>query len=182
MTASFGGFIGALGSSRTGVHAELIQDDGRHLAVFRPGGGRHRVVDINSATDVSKEFATRGTAVSIFSSTPASTVACRARRRMRWAAPTSPPPATAPIWRWLAEQDQTKLWAAAEMMRATDDELQQVAESVGIGAGGRGGHRSHRAAPPEVGERCKERHDRFRHKSIVIALAGALKRDSDRVG
>ena len=45
-----GELIGALGSSRTGVHAEIIQDSGRHLAVFRPDGGRHRVVDIDNAT------------------------------------------------------------------------------------------------------------------------------------
>lgn len=167
-----GEFIGALGSSRTGVHAELIQDDGRHLAVFRPTGGRHRVVDINSATDVSKEFATPDGRIDLLDH--AGVDRRRARRRLRLgSADLTTASHGAHLVRELAEQDQTKLWAAAEQMRLTDDELQQVAESVG-------------SAPEDAAvidrieqrhqkwENAQERHDRFRHKSIVIALAGAL--------
>ena len=51
-----GELIGALGSSRSGVHLELVADDGRRLAVFRPATGRHRVVDIDEAADVTGEF------------------------------------------------------------------------------------------------------------------------------
>jgi len=38
--------VGALGSSRSGVHAELATDSGGRFAVFRPTGGRHRVIDV----------------------------------------------------------------------------------------------------------------------------------------
>lgn len=166
-----GELIGALGSSRSGVHAELVQDDGRHLAVFRPAGGRHRVVDIDSAKDVSKEFATPDGRIDLLDHAG---IDRRTRKRLRLG---SSDLATATqgtaLVRELAEQDQTKLWAAAEEMRRTDDELQQVAESVG-------------SAPEDAAvidrieqrhatfERAQERHERFRHKSIVIALAGAL--------
>ncbi len=49
--------IGSLSSSRPGVHAEIMADTGSHLAIFRPHGARHRVIDIDAATDVSDRFA-----------------------------------------------------------------------------------------------------------------------------
>lgn len=167
-----GELVGALGSSRSGVHAELMQDNGRHLAVFRPAGGRHRVVDIDAAQDVSHEFATGDGRIDLLEI--AGVDRRRARRRMRLGS-TDLATATqgATVVRDLAEQDQARLWAAAENLRATDDELQQVAESVG-------------SAPEDaavidkieqrhaVFEHAQERHERFRHKSIVIALTGAL--------
>jgi uncharacterized protein YhaN len=167
-----GEVIGALGSSRSGVHAELIQDDGRHLAVFRPEGGRHRVVDINSATDVSKEFTTPDGRIDLLEH--AGVDRRVARRRMRLgSSDLSAASQGTTLVRELAEQDQAKLWAAAEGMRRTDDDLQQVAESVG-------------SAPEDAAvierieqrhqkfEAAQERHERFRQKSIVIALAGAV--------
>ncbi|MEY2432858.1 MAG: thiamine transport system ATP-binding protein [Acidimicrobiaceae bacterium] len=167
-----GELIGALGSSRSGVHAELMQDDGRHLAVFRPEGGRHRVVDIDSATDVSKEFTTADGRIDLLEH--AGVDRRVARRRMRLSSSDlSAASQGATLVRDLAEQDQTKLWAAAEGMRRTDDDLQQVAESVG-------------SAPEDAAvidrieerhhkfEAAQERHERFRQKSIVIALAGAV--------
>src|SRR5687768_4287454 len=51
-----GGLLGALASARTGVHVEAVDDAGRRLAVFRPTGGRGRVVDVDRATDVTAEF------------------------------------------------------------------------------------------------------------------------------
>ncbi len=50
--------VGALSSSRPGVHLELEEDSGRHLAVFRPHGARHRVVDVEQGLDISSHFAT----------------------------------------------------------------------------------------------------------------------------
>src|SRR4051812_19258469 len=118
--------MGALGSSRSGVHAELIHDDGRHLAVFRPAGGRHRVVDINSATDVSKEFTTPDGRIDLLEH--ASVDRRLARRRLRLSKEDlASATHGATLVRDLAEQDQSKLWLAAEEMRRTDDELQQVA-------------------------------------------------------
>jgi len=49
-------FVGALGARRSGVHVELTWDDGTPLAVFRPNGAEHRVVDIDRGVDVSDDF------------------------------------------------------------------------------------------------------------------------------
>jgi len=167
-----GELVGALGSSRSGVHAELVQDDGRHLAVFRPAGGRHRVVDIDTAQDVSKQFTTGDGRIDLLEF--AGVDGRKARRRLRLSS-TDLSTAThgASVVRELAEQDQARLWAAAENLRTTEDELQQVAESVG-------------SAPEDAAvidrieqrhkefEHAQERHEGFRYKSMVIALTGAL--------
>jgi len=135
-----GELVGALGSSRSGVHAELVQDDGRHLAVFRPAGARHRVVDIDSAHDVSKQFATSDGRIDLLEF--AGVDGRKARRRLRLGSTDlSTASHGADVVRELAEQDQARLWAAAENLRTTEDELQQVAESVGSApedAAGRG--------------------------------------------
>ena len=52
-----GEIVGALGGSRPGVHVELEERSGRHLAVFRPTNGRHRIVDVDRARDVTAEMA-----------------------------------------------------------------------------------------------------------------------------
>jgi hypothetical protein len=167
-----GEVIGALGSARTGVHAELITDEGRHLAVFRPEGGRHRVVDIDSATDVSREFTSPEGRIDLLGHTGIELR--RARRRMRLgASDLATGTQGAALIRKLADVDQSRLWAAAAQLQRTDDHLQKVAEAVG-------------SAPEDAAvidkierrhqefEAAQERHERFRHKSIAIAVAGAV--------
>jgi len=123
--------------------------------------GRHRVVAYNSATDVSRNSPRRR------SHRPARARGVdrrRARRRMRSEAPTSRPRLTGHlIANWRAGPDQ-----AVEGRRrdaAHDDELQQVAESVGSARGRGVIDRSKN--PPEV-ENAQER-TTLPHKSIVIA-------------
>jgi len=50
--------IGGLSAGRSGVHLEIASDAGQRYAIFRPAGGRHRVVDIEHATDVTDSFTT----------------------------------------------------------------------------------------------------------------------------
>ena len=45
--------VGVLSSNRSGGALEVTDDHGRHLAIFRPQGKRHMVVDIDAGTDVS---------------------------------------------------------------------------------------------------------------------------------
>jgi hypothetical protein len=144
-----GELIGALGSSRSGVHAELVQDDGRHLAVFRPEGGRHRVVDIDAATDVSHEFTTTDGRIDLLDRNGIDRR--RARRAMRFSsADLSSGSHGATLIRQLADADQTALWTAAEELQAADDRFQRVAEEVG-------------SAPEdaEVVDRIERRHNHF---------------------
>ena len=49
--------IDGLGPGHPGVHLELTDAQNRHLAVFRPHGNRHRVIDIDSAQDISAQYA-----------------------------------------------------------------------------------------------------------------------------
>lgn len=49
--------VAAVGAGRTGVHLEITSDAGNRYALFRPAGGRHRVVDVDNARDVSESFA-----------------------------------------------------------------------------------------------------------------------------
>ncbi len=51
-----GEVIGALAGSRPGLHVEIEERSGRHLALFRPTAGRHRIVDVDLAQDVTAEF------------------------------------------------------------------------------------------------------------------------------
>ena len=49
--------VATMGRGRVGLHAELLADDGRHLAVFRPPSSPVRVVDVDAANDVTAAFA-----------------------------------------------------------------------------------------------------------------------------
>jgi hypothetical protein len=125
-----GELVGALGSSRSGVHAELVEDGGRHLAVFRPEGGRHRVVDIDAARDVSDEFADSEGRIDLLQhhGVPLRT----ARRKMRFTpADLASESHGSVLVREMAEKDQMTLWAAAAELQRSNDELQQVADTVG---------------------------------------------------
>jgi hypothetical protein len=50
--------IGGLAAGRSGVHLEIASDAGARYAIFRPEGGRHRVVDIERSVDVTESFTT----------------------------------------------------------------------------------------------------------------------------
>lgn len=167
-----GELIGALGSSRAGVHLEVVEDDGRHLAVFRPVGARHRVVDIDAAADVSREYVSADGKIDLLGR--AGLEMRQARRRMRLTASdlTSGSRGDELVHK-LAAVDQAKLWAAAERVLATDDRLQLEAEAVG-------------SAPEDAAivDRIEQRHQEFeaaqakhesvRHHSIFIAGACAV--------
>jgi hypothetical protein len=170
--ALVGELIGSLGSSRTGVHAELVTDDGRHLAVFRPAGARQRVVDVDRAEDVTAEFRSDDGRIDVLR--PYGLDLAQARRRMRLTrGDLTAGSQGAELIRRLASLDQSGLWAAAEAVRASDDLLQSEAEAVG-------------SAPEDAAviERIEQRHrvlvsaqrnhERFRKLSIALALVSAL--------
>src|SRR3954468_17366191 len=51
-----GELLGALAGGRGGAHLEVLDDEGRRLAVIRPDGGDDRVIESESGRDVSEEF------------------------------------------------------------------------------------------------------------------------------
>src|SRR4051794_17683400 len=128
--ALIGELLGSLGSSRTGVHLELVEDDGRRLAVFRPDHGQHRVVDIETSKDVSAEFTDADGRLDILHRHGLDIRSARRALRLdqtdlRAAAHSDD------LIRRLAELDQTLLWSTAARVRVTDDELQTLAQEVG---------------------------------------------------
>jgi len=162
-----GELIGALGRSRSGVHLELVTDDGRRLAVFRPATGRHRVVDIDEAADVTREFLDPDGEVDLFAH--AQVDPRSVRRTLRTGGTDLSSVAGADrLVQMLAGLDQTALWSAAARVRVTDEQLQTIAEATG-------------SAPEdaEVIDRIEhshhmleatiERQDRLRRKALIVA-------------
>jgi hypothetical protein len=141
--------VGALGSTRAGVHAEIVADNGARFAVFRPVGSRHRVVSIDSASDVSDRF--RNAAGEIDLLARAGLDSRAAKRRLRLT-PTDLVASSHSdqVIRRLAQIEPTDLWSAAERVRITEDHLQAEAEAVGT-----------QPEDAEVVQRIEDRHHAF---------------------
>lgn len=144
-----GELIGSLGGTRPGVHIEIEDGAGRHLAVFRPEQGRHRIVDVDTAHDVSNEYRQADGRLDLLARLGLDTKT--ARRVMRL---TGDDMSTAShsdeAVQALAAADQKRLWGAADALRRCDDHLTSEAEAVG-------------SAPEdaEIIDRVEERHLRF---------------------
>ncbi len=167
-----GELVGAFGAARSGVHAELIDDAGRHVAVFRPTGDRHRVVDVETAADVSGEFADARGRLDLLAHHGLDLRT--ARRKMRLGAvDLTASTHSAALIRALADCDQARLWNTAEAVRRSDEELQRTAEEVG-------------SAPEDVDvvaqveerhrrlEVAQNRHERSRRKTMFLAVVATL--------
>lgn len=123
-----GELVGALGGSRSGVHVELERRDGRHLAVFRPTTGAHRIVDVDQARDVTADLG--GASCDLLQ--PLGLDPASARQLMRLgvgdlAADGNRDHAV----KVLAGLEQERLWAAADALVAAEAELRSEAEAVG---------------------------------------------------
>lgn len=125
--------IGGLGSNRSGVHLELADDAGRHLAVFRPTGGSHRVVEVDQGLDVSDEFRAPDGRIDLLGHHGIDVRRARDLLhldRSKLAADTE----RDEIVNRLAEIDQTELWSCAARVRITDDELQALNDGIELSA------------------------------------------------
>lgn len=123
-------FVGALGSQRSGVHLELTWDDGRPLAVFRPDGGEHRVVDVNRGVDVSEAFRGPSGEIDLLKGTGLDSSA--ARRLLRCtAADLQTSSHHDEVVRRLAGIDQQVLWHYAEVCESTHRGLRTAAAIAG---------------------------------------------------
>jgi cell division septum initiation protein DivIVA len=125
-----GELIGALGGSRPGLHLELEERSGRHLAVFRPTSGRHRIVDVDRARDVTAEFADAEGSCNLLAHLGLDSRG--ARRTMRFgAADLATSSNRGKAVEVLAALDQRRVWAAAEALRAAEGDLTSEAEAIG---------------------------------------------------
>lgn len=165
-------FVGALGNSRSGVHLELMADNGHRYAVFRPTGSNHRVIDVDERIDVTGQFTDAGGEIDLLSR--AGLDPRSARRAMRFTArDLAESTARDELIQQLARVDQGQLWAAAQALRSAQSRLEDEADAVGSSV-----------EDAAVIERIEQRHDAFertqaqseqvRHITFVVAGLAAL--------
>jgi hypothetical protein len=125
--------IGALSSSRPGVHLELQADSGTRFAVFRPEGSAARVIDIDHRLDVTNQFATPDGRIDLLARADLDTHA--ARRLMHLdAQQLSESVEGDRLVLALASVDQRELWATADDLVAATRYLDSEADDVGSSA------------------------------------------------
>ncbi|MEO0493138.1 MAG: hypothetical protein AAF081_06970 [Actinomycetota bacterium] len=141
--------VGSLSSSRAGVHAEVVADNGNRFAIFRPFGARARVIDVEASADVSARFADGEGRIDLLH--VAGMDMRSAKRALRvTASDLTTSTHHEQIVRRLAMTDPALLWAAAERVKAAQVELDQAAADSG-------------SAPEDaaVVARIEDRHQRF---------------------
>jgi hypothetical protein len=164
--------VGTLSDSRAGGHLEVTDDRGRHLAVFRPHGARHLVVDIDAGADVSAGFRTDDGSIDLLAVEGLDQQT--AKRRMRVTAQDlTTRTQSAELIRRLAGCDQGLVWKVAERMQATEARLHEIAARVGTAPEDleliesiERHHQEHEAA--------QERHERIRKVTFYLAALCAL--------
>lgn len=122
--------VGTLSNTRAGGHLEVTDDRGRHLAVFRPHGARHLVVDIDAGSDVSAHFRAADGTIDLLAVEGLDQAT--AKRRMRvTASDLTTRTQSAELIRRLAACDQGLVWKIAERLQATESTLDRMAGEAG---------------------------------------------------
>jgi hypothetical protein len=125
-----GELIGALAGTRPGLHLEVVDRRGRHLAVFRPTTGRHRIVDVDRARDVTAEFTDDDGECNLLAKLAVDSR--DARRLMRFgAADLAASSHRGQAVEILSSLDQRRVWAAATALRQAEADLTSEAEAIG---------------------------------------------------
>ena len=119
--------IGGLGSTRTGVNLELVDDRGRRLAVLRPATGGHRVIDLTSGPDVSEEFRGPDGRLDVLGRYGLDARTTRDALHLDRSGLARDAQRDEMVNR-LSEIDQTELWSTAARVRITEDELRALGE------------------------------------------------------
>jgi len=123
-------FVGALGSSRSGVHLELLAGNGSRFAIFRPNNAAHRVIDVDAQLDVTTQFTDNTGAINLLSR--ALLDQHQARKAMRFnAQDLEESAARDELIQQLARVDQQQLWVAAETLRTAQRRLEEEADALG---------------------------------------------------
>ena len=123
--------LGALGSQRSGVHLELVEDDGRQLAIFRPTHGSHRVVDVADGSDVSEEFRSPETRIDLLAHHGIARDRAAELLHLDREKLHTNQHGNERINR-LADVDQRLLWSAAARVQITDEELQSLNADIDL--------------------------------------------------
>ncbi|MBK5223653.1 MAG: hypothetical protein JJE52_12445 [Acidimicrobiia bacterium] len=122
--------VGTLSSNRSGGALEVTDDRGRHLAIFRPTGKRHLVVDIDEGTEVTARYRNDKGEVDLLSNEGLDQLTAKRRMRVTGADLTTRTQSAELIHR-LASCDQAILWKVAERVHTTEVQLARMAEDAG---------------------------------------------------
>lgn len=122
--------VGGLSSGRSGVHLEICSDAGARYAVRRPGGGPHRVIDLDDDRDVTAAFTSPDGQVNVLER--AGLDVRRAKQAMR-VTPTDLSTRTEVEERILslAHVEQSRLWEVAEKVKDRERAVTNVAADLG---------------------------------------------------
>ena len=163
--------IGGLSAGRSGVHLEIASDAGARYAIFRPAGGRHRVVDIDNSADVTEDFTTdQGLDV-----LRRAGIDPRGARRQLCMNPDDLATRSQleTYLTTLARIDQARLWDVADKVKDREQHLAETAKQTGSDAEDAAVYaeieESHRQF-----EQAQAEHERVRYLSFVIGAGSAL--------
>lgn len=122
--------IGALSTSRPGVHLELQAESGIRFAIFRPEGSPARVIDIDHRLDASRQFEGPGGQIDLLARLGLDPHRARALMRLDSQQLAQCVEGDRLVLQ-LASLDQRQLWEAAADLDAADRNLDSEAEDVG---------------------------------------------------
>jgi hypothetical protein len=163
--------IGGLGRGRSGVHLEIASDAGTRYAIFRPAGARHRVVDIDAATDVTAEFTT-GDGLDLLDRAGLGQDASRRQLCMAASDLVTRSRVEEYVLR-LARIDQDRLWDVAERVKERERHLTESATAAGSDPEDavmfEEIERRHHAL-----EEAQQAHERVRYLSFLLGAGSAL--------
>lgn len=170
-TALAGEVIDSLGGAKPGVHLELQTGD-RSLTVFRPGNGRHRVIDTGSVGDVTDEYLGNDGTIDLFAALGVDRTL--ARRAIRLSSDDLVlRGATDEYVSRLAAVDQEALWETAMSLKSANELLEHVSSNSAASA-----------TDVELLDAVEEKHadlvkatenyDKIRLVSLTVADIGAI--------
>jgi hypothetical protein len=123
--------LGGLASSRPGTHLEVVEASGRRLGVLRPAtGAADRVIELSTQQDVSVEFMSDDGRVDLLAKLGVDFATAKRKCRMTAADMAAIAREEGVVAR-LAAHDQELLWAAAERVRRSDDDLKSAVTAIG---------------------------------------------------
>lgn len=164
--------LGALSGAGSGAHLEIVTASGRRLAAFRPRGGRHRVVDVGEALDVSARFTDPSGRVDLLAGTSAGGLG-RVDRLCFGGEDLARAERADDHVRDLAALPQDELWPAAEAAIRARTRLTDEATAAGSAP--------EDAAAVETVERhhdaveaARTQHERTRNRSLATGAVAAI--------
>lgn len=121
---------GSLDGTRSGLRADLTTDDGTQLAVHRPDGKPHSVLNVSTSTADTDRFLTPDGRVDVLFGFGVTDPEQSDLLHIDESELAEVGASDRAINR-LADLDQTELWATAARVRVTDEELREVDDRIG---------------------------------------------------